>query len=195
MMPSLTCATETAMKIPYFFQSERRIWSRPKAETGSRWKPVLPAFGAKAADLYGKAIPRGILLPRLEPDRERINYLELQPRPVIANLTSLICSKPSRTSLLSATHSNPSKKANQSNQSLSFALLTEIEALASPWLRSLLPWRRLRGNRASQGRVRHRTRAATRATSCSANAWCSGWQVDCRLRTSGRATRRNSSWL
>jgi len=36
--------------------------------------PSLPNFDAKSRELFEKALPRGVLLPRLEWDRDRENY-------------------------------------------------------------------------------------------------------------------------
>ena len=57
-----------------WFKSERQKWATPidLAQLGST--PTLPGFDALSRELYGTALPRGVLLPRLEPDRERVNY-------------------------------------------------------------------------------------------------------------------------
>jgi type IV secretion system protein VirD4 len=56
------------------FKSERRKWARPAEGVTQKWHPALPAFDRKSFELYNKALPRGVLLPRLRADRERINY-------------------------------------------------------------------------------------------------------------------------
>jgi hypothetical protein len=57
-----------------WFKSERRKWATPIEEAQLRSTPTLPGFDARSRELYGMALPRGVLLPRLEPDRERVNY-------------------------------------------------------------------------------------------------------------------------
>lgn len=56
------------------FRSERRKWRTRIKDVGLQSYPTLPSFDGRTQDLYGKALPRGVLLPRLEADRERINY-------------------------------------------------------------------------------------------------------------------------
>ena len=57
-----------------WFKSERQKWATPIEEAQLRSAPTLPGFDARSRELYGTALPRGVLLPRLEPDRERVNY-------------------------------------------------------------------------------------------------------------------------
>ena len=57
-----------------WFKSERQKWAMPAAETSDDVRPALPNFDPVSRDLFEKALPRGVLLPRLEPDRERENY-------------------------------------------------------------------------------------------------------------------------
>lgn len=57
-----------------WFQSERKKWRTLASDAQLRTYPTLPRFAARTQELYGKALPRGVLLPRLEADRERMNY-------------------------------------------------------------------------------------------------------------------------
>jgi type IV secretion system protein VirD4 len=63
--------TEASMD---WFKSERQKWTTPIDAARLRSDPTLPGFDARSRELYGTALPRGVLLPRLEPDRERINF-------------------------------------------------------------------------------------------------------------------------
>jgi type IV secretion system protein VirD4 len=57
-----------------WFKSERQKWTTKIHLTQLRSNPTMTGFDARSRELYGTALPRGVLLPRLEPDRERINY-------------------------------------------------------------------------------------------------------------------------
>jgi type IV secretion system protein VirD4 len=57
-----------------WFKSERQKWATPIDHAPLRSTPTLRDFDTRSRELYGTALPRGVLLPRLEPDRERINY-------------------------------------------------------------------------------------------------------------------------
>jgi len=57
-----------------WFKSERRKWATPIHGAGLGDTPTLLGFDARSRDLFGTALPRGVLLPRLEADRERVNY-------------------------------------------------------------------------------------------------------------------------
>jgi hypothetical protein len=57
-----------------WFKSERQKWATTTDRAKLRSTPTLPGFDARSRELYGTALPRGVLLPRLEPDRERVNY-------------------------------------------------------------------------------------------------------------------------
>ena len=57
-----------------WFKSERKKWATKVDGTELRTNLNLPGFDARSRELYGKALPRGVLLPRLEADRERVNY-------------------------------------------------------------------------------------------------------------------------
>lgn len=56
-----------------WWKSERDKWATPAGL--ARFEPQigLPALDEGSQELYGKALPRGVKLPRLEPDRRRIN--------------------------------------------------------------------------------------------------------------------------
>lgn len=57
-----------------WFKSERAKWRTQIHLARLRNYPTLPGFDTGSRDLYETALPRGVLLPRLERDRERINY-------------------------------------------------------------------------------------------------------------------------
>jgi type IV secretion system protein VirD4 len=57
-----------------WFKSERAKWATQIHLARLRNYPTLPGFDARSRDLYGVALPRGVLLPRLERNRERVNY-------------------------------------------------------------------------------------------------------------------------
>lgn len=67
-----------------WFKSERRKFAASIRTVHARVRPNLPGFDARSRELYEKAIPRGVLLPRLEPDRERINYW-MSPAELLGN--------------------------------------------------------------------------------------------------------------
>lgn len=56
------------------FKNERRRWARPAAAVGAASHPALPNLDPRAIELFDKALPRGVLIPRLHRDRERVNY-------------------------------------------------------------------------------------------------------------------------
>lgn len=56
------------------FRSERRKWRTPLASAGMRPSHSLSSMDARSRELFETALPRGVLLPRLLPDRERMNY-------------------------------------------------------------------------------------------------------------------------
>ena len=56
------------------FRSERQRWARPAASVQAASHPALPNLDPKAIELFDKALPRGVLIPRLHRDRERVNY-------------------------------------------------------------------------------------------------------------------------
>jgi type IV secretion system protein VirD4 len=57
-----------------WFKSERQKWATQIAIEHPTLRPALPTFDAKSRELFEKALPRGVLLPRLERDRDRENY-------------------------------------------------------------------------------------------------------------------------
>lgn len=57
-----------------WLKSERQKWATPVAHTADDLRPSLVNFDPLTRELYEKALPRGVLLPRLDPDRERENY-------------------------------------------------------------------------------------------------------------------------
>jgi len=57
-----------------WFKSERAKWATQIHLARLGDTPALPGFDARSRDLFGTALPRGVLLPRLEADRERVNY-------------------------------------------------------------------------------------------------------------------------
>jgi type IV secretion system protein VirD4 len=63
--------TEASMD---WLKSERQKWATKIDGAQLRTDLSLPGFDARSRELYGKALPRGVLLPRLEADRERVNY-------------------------------------------------------------------------------------------------------------------------
>src|ERR1700728_1399865 len=56
-----------------WFKSERQKWKIPVQDAQLRATPTLPGFDTPSRELYETALPRGVLLPRLEADRERMN--------------------------------------------------------------------------------------------------------------------------
>jgi type IV secretion system protein VirD4 len=57
-----------------WFKSERSKLAADLARASDDVRPALPNFDPLSRDLYEKALPRGVLIPRLAPDRERQNY-------------------------------------------------------------------------------------------------------------------------
>jgi type IV secretion system protein VirD4 len=57
-----------------WLRSERQIWADKGGRVLLQPQPTLLSFDARSRELYGKALPRGVLLPRLDRDRERINF-------------------------------------------------------------------------------------------------------------------------
>ena len=56
------------------FKSERQKWKIPVQHAQLRTTPTLPGFDTRSRELYETALPRGVLMPRLEADRERMNF-------------------------------------------------------------------------------------------------------------------------
>ncbi|WP_426424155.1 type IV secretory system conjugative DNA transfer family protein [Bradyrhizobium genosp. A] len=57
-----------------WFKSEREKWATKINTSQAQGLPNLPGFDARSRELYETALPRGVLLPRLARDRERINF-------------------------------------------------------------------------------------------------------------------------
>jgi type IV secretion system protein VirD4 len=57
-----------------WFKSEREKWATPTANTSDDLRPALPNFDPLSRALFEKALPRGVLIPRLDPERPRENY-------------------------------------------------------------------------------------------------------------------------
>ena len=57
-----------------FKPTEREKWASLAALSSPQAHLGLPALDPRSQQLYGKALPRGVLLPRFTPDRPPINY-------------------------------------------------------------------------------------------------------------------------
>ena len=57
-----------------WFKSERQKWKIPAQDAQLRETPTLAGFDTRSRELYETALPRGVLMPRLEADRERMNF-------------------------------------------------------------------------------------------------------------------------
>jgi type IV secretion system protein VirD4 len=57
-----------------WFKSERQKWATPIDNAQLHSNSALPGFDARSREFFEKALPRGVLLPRLEADRERVNF-------------------------------------------------------------------------------------------------------------------------
>jgi type IV secretion system protein VirD4 len=58
----------------WLFPTEREKWASPFALSPTQSHIGLPALDSRSRELYEKALPRGVLVPRFEPDRQAINY-------------------------------------------------------------------------------------------------------------------------
>ena len=58
----------------WFKPTERERWASPAALANPNSYMGLPAFDARSRDLYERALPRGVLVPRLAPDRPPVNH-------------------------------------------------------------------------------------------------------------------------
>ncbi|MCP3381253.1 type IV secretory system conjugative DNA transfer family protein [Bradyrhizobium sp. CCGUVB4N] len=56
------------------FRSERKKWRTRAEDIQFQSHVSLPNLDGATHELFGKALPRGVLLPRLEADRARVNY-------------------------------------------------------------------------------------------------------------------------
>jgi type IV secretion system protein VirD4 len=58
----------------WFKRTEREKWASPFVLARPQAHLGLPALDARSRDLYEKALPRGVLLARFNPDRPPVNY-------------------------------------------------------------------------------------------------------------------------
>src|ERR1700678_1588425 len=58
----------------WLFPTEREKWASPVPLSNPQTHLGLPAFDERSRDLYERALPRGVLLPRFFPDRPPVNY-------------------------------------------------------------------------------------------------------------------------
>src|ERR1700722_9923090 len=56
-----------------WFKTERQKWASPRALAEFEQHIGLTALDAESRELYEVALPRRVQVPRLEPDRERVN--------------------------------------------------------------------------------------------------------------------------
>jgi type IV secretion system protein VirD4 len=68
----VTDQTEAMMTFDWF-KSEREKWASPRDTAIFDPQIGLPALDDASRELFEKALPRDVLMPRLEPDRKRIN--------------------------------------------------------------------------------------------------------------------------
>jgi hypothetical protein len=65
-------------------KTERQKWAAPIRGAQPRRTPSLLGFDARSRELYDTALPRGVLIPRLDADRERVNYW-MSPTALVRN--------------------------------------------------------------------------------------------------------------
>jgi type IV secretion system protein VirD4 len=58
----------------WLFPTERQKWAAPFGSVQTKPQIGLPALDARSRELYEHALPRGVLLPRFDPDRPPLNY-------------------------------------------------------------------------------------------------------------------------
>ncbi len=58
----------------WLFPSEREKWATPAWSVRTRPYIGLPALDARSRELYERALPRGVMVPRFTPDRPAVNY-------------------------------------------------------------------------------------------------------------------------
>jgi len=58
----------------WLFPTEREKWASPLALSNPQLHLGLPALDARSRELYEKALPRNVPLPRTFPDRPPVNY-------------------------------------------------------------------------------------------------------------------------
>jgi type IV secretion system protein VirD4 len=58
----------------WLFPTEREKWATPAGSVRIQRHVGLPALDARSRELYERALPRGVMVPRLTPDRPAVNY-------------------------------------------------------------------------------------------------------------------------
>jgi type IV secretion system protein VirD4 len=58
----------------WFWKTEREKWASPLGLTNPELHVGLPALDRQSRELYETALPRGVLVPRLTPDRPPVNH-------------------------------------------------------------------------------------------------------------------------
>lgn len=58
----------------WFNPTEREKWASPAAQSKTQMHLGLGALDERSRELYGAALPRGLLLPRFTPDRPPLNH-------------------------------------------------------------------------------------------------------------------------
>lgn len=58
----------------WFKQTERERWASPHALSSPQCHLGLPALDPRSRELYERALPRNVLVPRFAPDRPPVNY-------------------------------------------------------------------------------------------------------------------------
>jgi len=58
----------------WFEKTEREKWATPYALAQPQTYLGLPGLDVRSQELYGKVLPRGVLVPRFVPDRPPVNY-------------------------------------------------------------------------------------------------------------------------
>jgi len=61
-------------KMGWFRPTERERWASPSALSETRVSLGLPALDHRSRELYERALPRNLLVPRFVPDRPPLNY-------------------------------------------------------------------------------------------------------------------------
>jgi type IV secretion system protein VirD4 len=58
----------------WLFPTEREKWATPAWSARTQAHIGLPALDGRSRELYERALPRGVMVPRLTPDRPAVNY-------------------------------------------------------------------------------------------------------------------------
>ena len=58
----------------WLFPTEREKWATPAGLVRTQPHVGLPALDARSRELYERALPRGVMVPRFTPDRPPVNY-------------------------------------------------------------------------------------------------------------------------